>query len=731
MNSAFAEVALPLPIDHPFTYGIPPRLGVPLRVGHRVKVPFRARELSGFVVDFPKHPPPMEIRDIKSIAEPEPLLDEKLLELGRWVADTWLCSWGQALDAMVPAGVKRATVRRTIAVARAAATPPGAAPKTEAQRRIFDALVRAGEPVVVSSLLDRVKATKGPLTSLVKAGYVEITRQVPDTDAMDLDVDPGAQDLALTPDQEQALRTIRAAVGAAPRGVLLHGVTGSGKTEVYLRAIADVVAAGRQAIVLVPEIALTPQTVARFRARFPRLAVLHSVLAESDRARAWRSIRAGEIDVVVGARSAVFAPVRSLGLIVLDEEHEHAYKQEGDPRYHARDVAVRRAEREGAAAILGSATPSLETVHAARTGRLRLARLPRRIEERPLPPVEIVDMAEERRDTKRYPILSRALEQALKKAVARGEQVLLFLNRRGYTTITRCKRCEWVFRCKRCEITVTFHKAEGIAECHTCGATQKLPDVCPACRVGELWHFGVGTEKIEEEVRRRLPELSVARMDSDRMRTRKDYREALGGLWSGDTDVLIGTQMIAKGLDVPNVTVIGVVNADTAFYLPDFRASERTFHLLTQVSGRAGRGPKGGKVVVQTFNPRHFAIACAASYDEEQFFEKELAARRELSFPPYSRLVRIVFQGAPEKAVIATAESWSQRLGEALPPMLVSKLGPGKAPFYKVRNRYRMQILLKAQDLDPVRKTLKPMMERFKSTRSMQVVVDVDPVSMV
>ncbi|HKS15886.1 MAG TPA: primosomal protein N', partial [Planctomycetota bacterium] len=414
MTSAYAEVALPLPIDRPFTYGVPPPLGG-LAVGHRVKVPFRARMLSGFVVGFPKRPPTFATRDIVALSEPEPMLDEKLLELGRWVADTWLCSWGQALDAMVPASVKSAAVRRTIAAARAVATPPGAAPRTEAQRRIFDALVRAGEPVTVSSLLYRVKATRGPLRALVKSGYAEILQLAPDTDAMDRDVDPGAQDLALTTDQEQALRTIRTARDAAPRGVLLHGVTGSGKTEVYLRAIADVVAAGRQAIVLVPEIALTPQTVARFRARFPRLAVLHSVLTGTDRARAWRAVRAGEIDVVVGARSAVFAPVRNLGLIVLDEEHEHAYKQEGDPRYHAREVALRRADREGAAVILGSATPALETIHAARTGRLRLARLPRRIEERPLPPVQLIDMAEERRDTKRYPLLSRSLEKAVKE----------------------------------------------------------------------------------------------------------------------------------------------------------------------------------------------------------------------------------------------------------------------------------------------------------------------------
>jgi len=731
MAREFAEVVLPLPIDHPFTYGVPRELQEALRPGHRVRVPFRARTHSGFVVGFPRRPPAFKIRDIEAILDPEPMLDEKLLDLGRWVADTYLCSWGQALEAMIPAGVKRPTAGRTIPAARPAAAPPANPPKTEAQRRIFEALKGAAEPVPVAALLDRARAGRGPLTALVKGGYAEIIQLIPEADTLDRGADAGAQDLTLTAEQSEALRVVSAAVAAPPRGVLLHGVTGSGKTEVYLRAITEVVRAGRQAIMLVPEIALTPQTVARFRARFPRLAVLHSVLSETDRARAWRAIRAGEVDVVVGARSAIFAPVRSLGLVVLDEEHEQAYKQEGDPRYHARDVALRRAEREGAAVILGSATPALETIHAARTGRLRLARLPRRIEERPMPPVQIIDMAEERRDTKHYPLLSRSLEKAVKEAVARKEQVLLFLNRRGYTTVIRCRRCDWVFRCKRCDITVTYHKTEKLAECHTCGATQPLPDLCPECKTGTLWHFGVGTEKIEEEIRKRRPELTVARMDSDRMRTRKDYREALGGLWSGETDVIVGTQMIAKGLDVPNVTVIGVVNADTAFYLPDFRASERTFHLLTQVAGRAGRGPRGGRVIVQTFNPKHYSIACAAAYDEEGFVAKELESRRELGYPPYSRLVRILFQGSRESAVRAAAASWDRKLAEALPPMLVSKLGPAPAPFFRVKNRYRIHILLKAQDLEPVRQAIRSILDKYRPSRSLQVVVDVDPISMV
>ena len=731
MANAFAEVVLPLPIDKPFTYGVPRELQETVRPGHRVRVPFRARTHSGFIVGFPKRPPAFQIRDIEAILDPEPMLDERLLDLGRWVADTYLCSWGQALEAMIPGGVRRPTAGRTIAAARATAAPPGDPPKSEAQRRIVEALKAASEPVPVAALLDRARASRGPLTALVKAGYAEIIQLIPEADTLDRGADAGAQDVTPTAEQLEALRVVKAAVTAPPRGVLLHGVTGSGKTEVYLRAIAEVVRGGRQAIVLVPEIALTPQTVARFRARFPRLAVLHSVLSETDRARSWRAIRAGEVDVVVGARSAIFAPVRSLGLVVLDEEHEQAYKQEGDPRYHAREVALRRAEREGAAVILGSATPALETLHAARTGRLRLARLPRRIEERPLPPVEIVDMAEERRDTKHYPLLSRSLEKAVKDAVARDEQVLLFLNRRGYTTVIRCRRCDWVFRCKRCDITVTYHKTEKLAECHTCGRTQPLPDLCPECKTGTLWHFGVGTEKIEEEIRKRRPELTVARMDSDRMRTRKDYREALGGLWSGDTDVIVGTQMIAKGLDVPNVTVIGVVNADTAFYLPDFRASERTFHLLTQVAGRAGRGPRGGRVIVQTFNPKHYSIACAAAYDEEGFVAKELESRRELGYPPYSRLVRILFQGSKESAVRAAAATWDRKLADALPPMLVSKLGPAPAPFFRVKNRYRMNILLKAQDLDPVRQAIRSILDRFRPSRSLQVIVDVDPISMV
>ncbi|MBI4565199.1 MAG: primosomal protein N' [Planctomycetes bacterium] len=722
---------LPLPVDRAFTYRVPETLRETLQPGHRVRVPFRGRALTGTIAGLLRAPPPFPVRDIQGTVDPEPLLDAKLLELGRWIANTYLCSWGEALDAMLPPGVRRPATGRAPLAVRLAVDPPSPL-KREAQQRLVDVLRQASEPVPVRTLLASAHCSAAPLKTLIRRGIAETVAARPDVDLMEAPEAAGAQDVTLTSDQARALETIAAALGGAPpRGVLLHGITGSGKTEVYLRAIRRAVDTGRQAIVLVPEIALTPQTVARFRVRFPRIAVLHSFLSDGDRARQWRAARAGEVDVVIGARSAVFAPARRLGLIILDEEHEPAYKQESQPRYHARDVALRRAELEGAAAVLGSATPSLESLHAARTGRLRLARLPRRIGERPLPPVQIVDMAAERRDIKRYPLISRTLENAVKEAVARGEQAILFLNRRGYATVIRCRRCAYILRCARCDLALTFHKADHLVECHACGSRKPLPDLCPECAVGTLWHFGVGTEKIEEEVRRRLPEAAAVRMDSDRMKTRRDYREALGGLWTGATDVIVGTQMIAKGLDVPNVTVIGVVNADTAFYLPDFRAAERTYQLLTQVAGRAGRGPKGGRVIVQTLNPTHFAIACAAAYDLDGFADRELANRKELGYPPYTRLVRILIQGTREPAVRAAADKLKALLEPRLPPVLVHTLGPVPAPIYRIKGRYRMQFLLKAADLEPVRAAIREAFARVKGSRTLQVIADVDPVGMI
>lgn len=717
----FAEVLLlNLPIDRTFTYRVPPELRERVRPGVRVTAPFRGRREVGFVASLSDRSEVPRVLDLLE-ADAEPLLDEKLLELARWVAERYVCSWGEALAAALPSGVKKSSPARFVRLVAAGAGEG----RTPRQREILEAARRFEGPVPFREFLRRTGASSGTVASMIRAGLLREELARPEADVLADPVAEPARPVRLTPEQEAALE------GASRPGVvLLHGITGSGKTEVYLRAIERVVAAGRQAIVLVPEIALTPQTVSRFRARFPRVAVLHSVLSEADRAAQWRAARAGDVDVIVGARSAVFAPVRSLGLIVLDEEHEGAYKQESVPRYHAREVAVERARREGATVILGSATPSLESLHRARAGLYRLARLPARVEGRPLPEIEIVDMAAEQAELKRRAVFSRRLEQLVRGALERGERVILFLNRRGFLTHVSCARCGWFFHCRRCDVAMTYHRGDDRAVCHYCSDAQPLPRECPACHGGKLLQYGQGTERVEAEIRRLFPGYAVTRMDSDSMKTRRDYRESLSAFREGRTDILVGTQMIAKGLDVPEVTLVGVIHADTAFHVPDFRAAERTFQLITQVAGRAGRGPWGGRVVVQTFLPRHDAIRAAATYDFAGFVTRELEHRREAGYPPFVSLVRVVVQGREEKRVTEAAEETARRLREALSEPRAFVLGPAKAPLYRLRGRYRRHLLVKAPDLEAVLPDLRRLAASFPRTRSLQVAVDVDPISL-
>jgi primosomal protein N' (replication factor Y) len=722
--AAFADVLLAAPMDRPFTYAVPHRVRDVIAIGSRVKVPFRTRTLYGFVSGFTDTVPKFEAKEIDAVIGATPIVDARQIELARWMADRYLCGWGEALEAMVPTGAKSEVAARTIArVKLKENTEPLKNPK---HRNLVDALRSGGGDMTVTEALRKADVSASPLHWLDKHGYVEVYQVASDPEALFGAKDDTPADLALTPDQEAAVKVI----GAGPGVVLLHGVTGSGKTEVYLRAIKEVVAKGRQAIVLVPEIALTPQTVARFRSRFPRTVVLHSVLTHGERGDRWRACRAGQVDVVVGARSAVFAPVKDLGLIVIDEEHEPSYKQEGDPRYHAREVAIRRAAGENAAVVLGSATPSLESLYRARKRDYRLARLPERIGQRAMPLVEIVDMVGEARETKRVPVISRSLAQQMMKAKSKKEQSILFLNRRGYVTYVSCKRCDWVFRCKHCDVGMTYHRDRNQAECHQCFATQPMPSLCPSCSVGTLNLMSLGTERIEEEIKMLFPGWRVARMDSDAMKTKRDYADALAAVSSGEVDVLVGTQMIAKGLDYPNVTVVGVVTADTAFHHPDFRAAERTFQLLTQVSGRAGRGPKGGRVIVQTWNPAHYAITSAAKYDWEGFIERELAYRSELGYPPFGELVRIVLSGAGEEKVKEAAEKLGVKLRDAIPPLLATIMGPAPAPIARIKNRWRWHFLIKAKDLSVARDELKKRASWFGGSRAIKIEVDVDPMYM-
>lgn len=718
MHAMFAEVLLNLPVDKPFSYRVPD--GMEVAPGTRVTAPFRGKPVSGFVFRVTEEKPPFPVKPLETSGEV--LLQDFFFDLGRWMADRYACAWGEALHAMVPTGVNRAQKPRIV---RHLTLVEGVLPESirGPRQRLAVEILRETGTLPLPALVKKL-GSRPDVKGLVEKGIVTVEEIEEEPDLLSDFLPEKEKVIRINADQQRALDLI----AEHPKEVvLLHGVTGSGKTEVYLRAMERVVSAGGQAIVLVPEIALTPQTVSRFRKKFPRTAVLHSILSESERAAHWRSTRSGEAQVIIGARSAVFAPTKKLGLIVIDEEHEGAYKQENVPRYHAREVALERARQEGAGVILGSATPSLESIHRVREGNHLRAVLPERIHHRALPEIRIVDMAEERADVKRSAIFSRLLLLEMGKALKRGEQVLLFLNRRGFVTQIRCPRCAWIFRCRRCQVAMTHHRKEDRGRCHYCFESRPVPETCPDCMGGGLLHFGVGTERIEEEIQGEFPDRTIARMDSDVMKSRKNYRETLGRLWSGEIDVLVGTQMIAKGLDVPNVTVVGVISADTAFYVPDFRAAERTFQLITQVAGRAGRGPKGGTVLVQTFNPQHYAITAAAAYDSEGFLARELEMRKELGYPPFSRLVRILVRGFNEAKVLQEADRFAVKLRSAV-PIPENVLGPAPAPLYRLKGRFRVHILLKAKDPGSLLEEIRRLLPSISG--STQAVVDVDPVGM-
>ncbi len=488
--------------------------------------------------------------------------------------------------------------------------------------------------------------------------------------------------------------------------------------------------AGGQAIVLVPEISLTPQTIRRFRARFSRVAVLHSHLTPAARRKQWQAISKGRADVIIGARSALFAPAPHLRLIVVDEEHETSFKQDSTPRYHARDAAVMRAKIEGAVCILGSATPSLETFNNARTGRYRIAELSCRVEHMPMPSVETVDMSDEVVAVKYQRYLSRRLENLMSETLSRNEQVILFLNRRGFSTYIHCLRCRFVLKCRDCDITLTYHKLQGKMMCHYCHYEMPPPEKCPDCGARTLRFSGMGTERIEDEVRRSFPEHTLARMDSDTMRKRDLYERVLADFRAGKTDILVGTQMIAKGLHFPNVTLVGVIAADSALSLPDFRAAERTFQLVSQVAGRTGRGPKGGRVLVQSFTPDHYSVRMAARHDYFGFAEAELAHRRELSYPPFGRIARIVVQARDQAALARHASEIGGALSRAARAHRSFVLGPVPCPIARIKAKFRRHILIKAPDHRELQAVLDAAEHLYGGTSKVSVTVDVDALGM-
>ena len=661
---SYALIALPLPVRQTFTYRVPAALEAEARPGVQVVVPFRGRKARGFVVERVKSTSLERVHEVSEVLG-APVFSAHLLELARWIADYYMAPPGEVLAAALPGGLE------------------GFA-KSRARRAAFE------DPVVRMALPERI---------------------------------------TLTDAQRDAAAVIESAVRArAFAPLLLHGVTGSGKTELYLRAASAVREAGGQALVLVPEVALGSQVVAAFRRRFGgRVGVLHSYLGVGERRRNWELASRGALDVVVGARSAIFAPLPMLALIVVDEEHEPAYKQSEQLRYHGRDTAVRRAQMLGIPVVLGSATPSLESLANAARGKYRRLRLAHRVDGRRMPQVGVVDLRREAAGT----LLSLPLRAALGARLERGEQALLFLNRRGHSHYTQCRQCGFVPECPHCDITLTLHVQPSEWRCHYCDHRQPAGASCPQCGAALLRFGGAGTQRVERELARTFPDARVMRLDTDVARARQRPAEVLRAFAAGEADVLIGTQMIAKGLDFPNVTLVGVLDADVALHLPDFRAAERTWQLLVQVSGRSGRGRIPGEVLVQTCTPDHPAVAAAVLGDEKRFFDHELGQRKEAGYPPFARLVSLLFSGKDERAVEAVAERHAGLARERAEEAQVRVLGPAPQALARLRGQHRWHVLLKGGDARRLREVGQHALDAAAAKpgpRTVRVMVDVDPV---
>ncbi|OGX01326.1 MAG: primosomal protein N' [Omnitrophica bacterium RIFCSPLOWO2_02_FULL_45_16] len=682
----FVQVAIALPINRLFHYKIPEAITNEIAIGKRVFVPFQNRRVVGYIAALSEEADVLEVKDIEAVIDKAPILSDEMLKLTKWISDTYFCSWGEAIGAAIPAGIK------------------------QGKREIGS----------------RIKESREKKEGL-----------------------PSTKPHTLTEEQSSALKNVIESVDKKEyKTFLLHGITASGKTEVYLQAIDHALSKGRQAIMLVPEISLTPQTVERFVSRFgDRVAVIHSKLTAAKRFLEWKRIKDGRASIVVGARSAIFSPMNELGVIIVDEEHETSYKQDDVPRYHARDVAEERAKLNNCPLILGSATPSLESYYKARKGEYRLVRLTKRIEERLLPKVKIVDMRMELATRKKIAIFSKILLDAIENTLKKKKQAIIFLNRRGFSTFVNCKKCGLVLKCKRCDTVLVYHFEEKKLICHYCNYRQEPPDICPRCRSSYIKYFGLGTERVESEIGHQFAHAHIARMDSDTTAKSGSHDRILGEFKSGDTSLLVGTQMIAKGLDFPEVTLVGVVSADVTLNVPDFRASERTFNLLTQVAGRAGRGEDGGEVIVQTYAPSHYSILTAAKHDYEKFYEEEIKSRKELLYPPFVNLIKVTVRARNDDLALKTAQGLADIIngeGHKAPemplkgaadtpkkgptPLFVA--GPAPAPIARMRGYFRYNILLKSKDRAAMCGLLRKVLGSFRKPSGVLIAVDVDPISM-
>lgn len=736
-QAAVVEVALNLPLRQTFDYRWPDTLAAPPQPGLRVRVPFGRGQRGGMVVRVKTDSEHPRLKSVSDTLDDQPALAAELLDLCHWVAEYYLGSWGEVLHAALPGGLgskQGATLKprmeRWVRLKPDQVPEPPQAKRKTKRTQVLELLAQT--PEWSWKALQTEVSNSGPaLRKLAEEGVVEVFERRVFRRFLPAGLPPREAYLDLNPAQAKAFAEIdRSLESGSYRSFLLDGVTGSGKTEVYLHAVRTARALGKSCLVLVPEIALTPQLVNRFRARFgDEIAVLHSGMDDGERLDEWTRVRQGQATIVIGARSAVFAPLENLGLVILDEEHDASYKQGESPRYHGRDVAIVRGHRCGATVVLGSATPSLESVNNAASGKSTLLLLPERVEQAKLPQIQVLDL----RTTPRLPgspFFSETLLSAIQERLRRREQTILFLNRRGFAPLVLCPECQHTHACPHCSLSLVLHQGAGRLRCHQCEFAQPLPHRCPSCRTERPPKIiGVGTEQVESELNLRFPEARILRMDRDTLHGKHALSRMHERIRRHEVDLVIGTQLITKGHDFPEVTLVGVLLADLGLNLPDFRASERTFQLLTQVSGRAGRGAKPGEVIIQSYNPRHHSVTCAQAHDPAGFRKLELARRQELGLPPFQHLALVVCASPDERRARNLAEQLASRLSASSPSVRWS--GPSDAPFHKLRSRYRVQLLLRATRPSVLHQTLHRLLDPEPSLRREELVtVDVDPVDL-
>jgi primosomal protein N' (replication factor Y) (superfamily II helicase) len=758
----FARIVIPTPLKEPLIYEVPDSLWEQIGPGMRVLIPLGKRKVTGVVLELLRETVVLETRAILALLDERPILDTALLQLSQWVAQYYLATLGEVFGTLLPPSLRRET-ERTIAL------KPGVFSVCDAlEKRILDRLRQSKGKLSVKRLTREMAGGNlyGAIERLESVGAVEIRERLPGhrTKTEKTFLESGSTPTSetqprfiLNSEQERAFRRVEHRLKEGGfETFLLHGVTGSGKTEVYLRAMEQARRGGRGSLILIPEISLTPQLIDRLNARFPgRVGILHSALSGAERWAQWWRIVRGNVDVVVGARSAVFAPLTNLGLIIVDEEHDPSYKQEEGLRYNGRDVAVVRGKLSACPVILGSATPAIESYQNARDGRYRLLEMTQRVQRRPLPPIETVDLrstfegsrqpnggkaslgtnSQPAQPSRKHRLISDRLAELLRKNYQASRQSLIFLNRRGFSNFLQCAFCGHVLRCSYCSVTLTLHRKQKSVCCHHCNFRRAATAVCPECGNLTLSGVGVGTEQIEEGLHRLVPEARIARMDRDTTSKRGSHEELIRSWEKGQIDILVGTQMITKGHDVIGVTLVGALLADLSLNLPDFRSGERTFQLLSQVAGRSGRGNDPGTVIIQTYAPDHYVIQHLIDHDYKGFFAAEIDFRRALNYPPFSRLVCLRLEGPRFEEV----ENNARMLGRTLRDNTshnarfrekIEILGPAPAPIEKLRNRYRWQLLLKGKKSSALLELAKQAREMFPRSRTIRLHIDVDPYNM-